>query len=74
MDRGMLARATEGTDAPTPGYLYVDLAKSATANPAVCAEMAQYLTRRLQSKQNPNIKFKISRIYTLRIKGILNSK
>lgn len=60
--RNLLARATEGTEAPTPGYLYVDLAKTATGNPGACQEMATYLTRRLASKQNPNIKFKCCKV------------
>lgn len=62
MDRSLLARATEGTDAPTPGYIYVDLAKAAGANPSAAQEMAQYLTRRLVSKQNPNIKYKCCKV------------
>ncbi|KAL7570143.1 hypothetical protein ACA910_019982 [Epithemia clementina (nom. ined.)] len=62
MDRNLLARATEGTDAPTPGYLYVDLTKAATSNPSACAEMAQYLTRKLQNKQNPNVKAKCCKV------------
>ena len=60
--RSLLARATEGTDAPTPGYVYVDLAKAATGNPSACQDMTQYLTRRLASKQNPNIKFKCCKV------------
>ena len=60
--RQLLSRATEGTDAPTPGYIYVDLAKTATGNPGACQEMATYLTRRLASKQNPNIKFKCLKV------------
>ena len=60
--RNLLSRATEGTEAPTPGYLYVDLAKAATGNPGACQEMATYLTRRLASKQNPNIKFKCCKV------------
>ena len=62
MDRSALARATEGTDAPTPGYLYVDLSKGAAANPSVCHDMAVYLTRRLATKQNPNIKYKCCKV------------
>eukprot|EP00527_Entomoneis_sp_CCMP2396_P001627 CAMPEP_0198146980 /NCGR_PEP_ID=MMETSP1443-20131203/32581_1 /TAXON_ID=186043 /ORGANISM="Entomoneis sp., Strain CCMP2396" /LENGTH=783 /DNA_ID=CAMNT_0043811099 /DNA_START=106 /DNA_END=2454 /DNA_ORIENTATION=- len=62
MDRNLLGRATEGTEAPTPGYLYVDLTKAATANPTACAEMAQYLTRKLQNKQNPNVKTKCCKV------------
>jgi hypothetical protein len=62
MDRQLLARATEGTDAPTPGYLYVDLAKQATSNPMACQEMANYLINRLQNKQNPNIKWKCCKV------------
>jgi len=60
--RNLLARATEGTDAPTPGYLYIDLAKIATGNPGACQEMANYLTRRLASKNNPNIKTKCCKV------------
>lgn len=60
--RSLLSRATEGTDAPTPGYLYVDLAKVATGNPATCQDMASYLSNRLQSRNNPNIKFKCCKV------------
>jgi hypothetical protein len=60
--RSLLARATEGTDAPTPGYLYIDLAKSATGNPNACQDMANYLTSRLASKSNPNIKYKCCKV------------
>ena len=60
--RQMLARATEGTAAPTPGYLYKDLAQAATANPSACQEMATYLVNRLQSKHNPNVKFKCLKV------------
>ena len=60
--RALLARATESTDAPTPGYIYVDLAKSATGNPNACQDMASYLTNRLASKNNPNVKFKCCKV------------
>lgn len=60
--RALLARATESTDAPTPGYLYVDLAKAATGNPNACQDMASYLTNRLASKSNPNVKFKCCKV------------
>lgn len=60
--RSLLARATEGTDAPTPGYLYIDLAKAATGNPVTCQDMAKYLANRLQSKNNANIKFKCCKV------------
>jgi hypothetical protein len=58
----MLARATEATEAPTPGYLYMDLAKQATANPVACQEMSAYLIKRLQTKNNPNVKFKCCKV------------
>lgn len=62
MDRQLLSRATDSSEAPTPGYMYVDLAKQATSNPATCQDMATYLTRRLQNKNNPNIKFKCCKV------------
>lgn len=60
--RSLLARATEGTDAPTPGYLYIDLSKACTGNPNVCTDVASYLTKRLATKQNPNIKTKCAKV------------
>eukprot|EP00542_Grammatophora_oceanica_P011793 CAMPEP_0194045190 /NCGR_PEP_ID=MMETSP0009_2-20130614/16554_1 /TAXON_ID=210454 /ORGANISM="Grammatophora oceanica, Strain CCMP 410" /LENGTH=125 /DNA_ID=CAMNT_0038689969 /DNA_START=48 /DNA_END=422 /DNA_ORIENTATION=+ len=62
MDRTLLSRATDSSDAPTPGYLYVDIAKNAASSPVACQEMAQYLCRRLQNKQSPNIKFKVLKV------------
>ena len=62
MDRQLLARATENSDAPTPGYMYLDIAKNAATNPATCAEIAKYLTNRLASKNNHNIKFKCLKV------------
>lgn len=61
-DRSLLARATEGTQAPTPGYLYLDIAKNVASSPMACQEVATYLTRRLQSKQNANIKYKCLKV------------
>ena len=62
MDRQLLARATENSDAPTPGYMYLDIAKNAASNPAICHEIAQYLTRRLASKNNSNVKYKCLKV------------
>jgi len=62
MDRSLLSRATDGSDAPTPGYLYNDIAKNAASSPVACSEIATYLTRRLSSKNNPNIKYKCLKV------------
>lgn len=62
MDRQLLARATENSDAPTPGYMYLDIAKNAASNPAICSDIAKYLSGRLGSKNNPNIKFKCLKV------------
>lgn len=61
-DRSMLSRATDGTDAPTPGYLYVDIAKNASSSPTATQEIAQYLTRRMSGRTNPNIKYKCLKV------------
>ena len=62
MDRQLLARATDNSEAPTPGYMYVDIAKNASGNPQTCADVAKYLTGRLSSKNNPNVKFKCLKV------------
>ena len=62
MDRTLVSRATESTEAPTPGYLYLDIAKNAASSPMACQEIAQYLTRRLASKNNHNIKYKCLKV------------
>ena len=62
MDRSLLARATDSSEAPTPGYLYVDLAQQAGSNPSVCQDMARYLTTRLSTKQSPYIKQKCCKV------------
>lgn len=62
MDRNALARATEATSAPTPGYLYADIAKNAATSPQTSVEICRYLTRRLATKSNPNVKHKCLRV------------
>lgn len=62
VDRNALARATESTTSPTPGYLYNDIAKSAATSPSSSSEIATYLIRRLQSKNNVNIKYKCLKV------------
>ena len=57
-NRQLLARATEGTSAPTPGYLYNDLTQSAQSSPTAASEMADYLVNRLQSTHNVHTKAK----------------
>lgn len=64
MDRNALARATEATSAPTPGYLYVDISKNAAASPQTAVEICTYLTRRLVAKSNPNVKRKCLKVLT----------
>jgi len=56
----MLSRATDSTSAPTPGYLYNDIAKTLTS-PAVCADTLSYLLTRL-SKNNPHVKKKALKV------------
>ena len=64
MDRQLLNRATESTDAPTPGYMYIDIAKNASASPIACQEISTYLTRKLANKQSANIKYKCLKVLT----------
>jgi hypothetical protein len=61
-DRSLLSRATESTHAPTPGYLYLDISKNVATSPMACQDAATYLTNRLRSKHNANIKFKCLKV------------
>ncbi|KAL9189387.1 hypothetical protein ACHAXT_009062 [Thalassiosira profunda] len=56
MDKAALVRATESSAAPTPGYLYNDIAKTLTS-PQTCADTLSFLVNRL-SKNNPHTKKK----------------
>ncbi|GKY94426.1 hypothetical protein MPSEU_000408500 [Mayamaea pseudoterrestris] len=58
MNRQLLARATEGTSAPTPGYLYNDLSQAAQSSPTAASEMVDYLVNRLQNTHNVHTKTK----------------
>jgi len=62
VDRNALARATESTSSPTPGYLYNDLSKSAASSPSAASEIATYLIRRLESKNNVHVKYKCLKV------------
>jgi len=61
MDRSALARATDSSDAPTPGYLFLDIGKSCATGPKACHDTIQYLLKRLQNK-NHNIKYKTLKV------------
>lgn len=61
-DRSALARATESTESPTPGYLYIDIAKSVSLSPAACNDTISYLIRRLQKNKNHNVKYKALKV------------
>ena len=47
MDRSLLSRATDSSEAPTPGYMYNDIAKNAATNPATTVEVAKKLNHQL---------------------------
>lgn len=61
-DRTSLARATDSSDSPTPGYLYLDIAKSVAASPIACTETVAYLKRRLETQKNHNVKHKCCKV------------
>ena len=60
MDKSLLNRATEGSTAPTPGYLYNDIGKTLTS-PQACIDTTNYLLNRL-SKSNVHIKKKACKV------------
>ena len=60
MDKGALSRATDGTTAPTPGYLYNDIARS-LVTPMACVETCNYLVNRL-GKSSVHVKRKALKV------------
>ncbi|EJK69195.1 hypothetical protein THAOC_09579, partial [Thalassiosira oceanica] len=56
MDKNALSRATDSSSAPTPGYLYNDIARS-LVTPMACAETCNYLVGRL-GKSSVHVKRK----------------
>ncbi|CAK4081498.1 unnamed protein product [Aphanomyces euteiches] len=57
MDKTVLARATEDSDSPTPGYLYGEIARMTQHSYDTCLKVQEYLIGRLK-KSKPNIKYK----------------
>jgi hypothetical protein len=57
MDKNVLARATEDTDVPTPGYLYGEIARMTNHSHETSIKVQEYLVGRLKKKQH-NIKYK----------------
>ena len=62
MDKSALNRATDTTSAPTPGYLYNDIARS-LITPQACTDTLKYLSNKL-SKNNPHVKKKALKVLT----------
>ena len=60
MDKSALTRATDSTSAPTPGYLYNDIAKTLNS-PQACIDTLNFLLSRL-SKNNPHVKRKCLKV------------
>eukprot|EP00636_Phaeomonas_parva_P015317 CAMPEP_0118876576 /NCGR_PEP_ID=MMETSP1163-20130328/17213_1 /TAXON_ID=124430 /ORGANISM="Phaeomonas parva, Strain CCMP2877" /LENGTH=352 /DNA_ID=CAMNT_0006812195 /DNA_START=253 /DNA_END=1307 /DNA_ORIENTATION=- len=57
MDRSKLNRALSSDDAPTPGYLYGEIARMTQTGPDVAGQVVDYILTRLR-KGNHNTKFK----------------
>lgn len=62
MDKSALNRATDATSAPTPGYLYNDIART-LLSPQACTDTLKYLSNKL-SKNNPHVKKKALKVLT----------
>ena len=60
MDKAALTRATDSTSAPTPGYLYNDIAKTLNT-PQACSDTLAFLLSRL-AKNNVHIKRKCLKV------------
>ena len=60
MDKAALSRATDPSAAPTPGYLYNDIAKT-LSSPVACVETVTFLLSRL-AKNNPHVKKKCLKV------------
>jgi len=60
MDKNALSRATDSSSAPTPGYLYNDIARS-LVTPMACVETCNYLVNRL-GKSSVHVKRKALKV------------
>jgi len=65
MDRQILNRATDSTDTPTPGYLYVDISRNVNTSTQASFNTIIYLTHRLSSKSNHNVKYKCLKVFDM---------
>jgi hypothetical protein len=66
MDRSLMQRATSSDDAPTPGYLYGEIAKATQQSYDVSQKIQEFLMTRLK-KKNHNVKFKCLQIIKVRL-------
>lgn len=65
MNKQILNKATESTDTPTPGYIYVEISKNVNSSKQALDDTITYLTRRLNSKSNHNIKYKCLKVFDM---------
>lgn len=57
MDKSLLNRATSTDDAPTPGYLYGEIARMTQHSYETCLKTMEFLMARVKKKHH-NTKFK----------------
>eukprot|EP00922_Rhytidocystis_sp_ex-Travisia-forbesii_P053397 GHVS01079177.1.p1 GENE.GHVS01079177.1~~GHVS01079177.1.p1 ORF type:complete len:750 (+),score=205.43 GHVS01079177.1:41-2290(+) len=62
MDRSVLNRATAANDQPTPGYLYNEIAAMTLASPEACQQLEDYLLKRMERSDDPNLLLKCLRV------------
>lgn len=57
MDKALLTRATSKEDAPTPGYLYGEIARMTQHSYDTCTKVMEFLISRVKNKHH-TVKFK----------------
>lgn len=57
MDKALLTRATSKDDAPTPGYLYGEIARMTQHSYDTCTKVMDFLVSRVKNKHH-TVKFK----------------
>ena len=62
MDRSLLNKASDSSDIPTPGYLFIDIKRMINFDVLISGKVIEYLINNRLCKNNHNTKVKVLKI------------